>query len=221
MSIKKIDDDPKLLIALATLGLIFIPMLILSIQMDAFWIDSQYDFPFVLIPAVLIGDPLVLPPLNYHIYLALKPVLPFLKRRTIFLAVASCFLLSILLNSYSHYLWSHDAFTGFMDPQYGMMSLAGWWHYGISILQIAIIFTFGAFWILTVKQQTPAIFKAFEKATYLLILFNIVNLSGAFVSKELLLDVLLTNLITASIPLALSLFLLFRMRKTFQLTQAQ
>jgi hypothetical protein len=193
----------------------------MSIWMKAFWIDSQYDFPFVLIPAVLIGDPLLLPPLNYYIFIALTQTIPLLKKRTIRLTISSCFLLSVILNSYTHYLWSHDAFTGFMDPTYGMLSTAGWWHYVISILQIVLILIFMAFWVLTVKKQTPEIFKAFEKAAYSLIFFNIVNLSGAFVSRELLLDVVLTNFITGSLPLALSLFLLFRMRKKFQLTNSK
>jgi hypothetical protein len=215
MSIKKID--PKLSIPLATLGLIFIPLLLMSIRMKAFWIDSPYDYPFVLIPAVFIGDPLLLPPLNYLIYLALKQVIPLLQELTTRLIISSCLLLSIIFNAYTHYLWSHDEFTGFMDPTYGTLSVAGWWHYVISVLQIAYIFIFMMFWVLTVKKQTPEVFKAFEQATYVLIAFNIVNLSGTFVGRELLPDVVLTNFVAGSTPLALSLFLFFRMRRTFQL----
>jgi hypothetical protein len=217
---------PKVLIPLATLCLIFIPMLTMSILMKAFWIDSQYDFPFVTIPAVLIGDPLVLPPLNYHIYLALRRVLPFLKRKTIFLTVGGSFFVSLLMNSYTHYLWSHDAFTGFMDPQYGVLSTAGWWHFVISVTQIAIIFIFAVFWILTVRQQDQETFKAFEKAVYILMIFNLVNFSGGFVDKDLFLtgrvtpDLAVTSIINASLPVVTSIVLLWQMRKIHQATQS-
>jgi hypothetical protein len=217
---------PRISIPLATLFLIFIPMLILSIEMNAFWINSKYDFPFVTIPAVLIGDPLLLPPLNYCIYLALKQVVSFLRPYTVFLTVFYCFLISTVMNIYTHYLWSHDAFTSFMDPQYGVLSMAGWWHIGISIVQIAIIFIFAVIWILTVKRQNRDIFKAFERATYILIAFNIVNMSGILVDKDLYLlrrftpDLALTNLINASVPLIVAVLLLFSMRKLHRLTQS-
>jgi hypothetical protein len=216
---------PKVLIPLATLCLIFVPMLIMSIRMDAFWVNSRYDAPFVVIPAVLLGDPLLLPPLNYYIYLALKQIMPVLKRRTILLTVICCLFFSTLLNSYTHYLWSHDAFTGFMDPQYGMLSVAGWWHFVISVLQIAIIWIYITFWIITVKQQDSHTFKAFEKALYFFMAFSIVNMSGTFVDKDLFLlkqitpDLAFTSILNASIPVLISIGLLFGMRRTHQLTQ--
>ena len=217
---------PKLLIPLVTLSLISIPMLIMSIRMKGFWINSQYDFPFVLIPAFLLGDPLLLPPLNYHIYLALKQTMPLIDRRRIFWTVCFSFLISTIFNSYTHYMWSHDAFTSFIDPHYGMTSMAGWWHYGVSILQITLAFTFGAVWLLTVKQQNHMIFKAFERAAYILITFSFVNMSGAFITKDLIFSRQLTpgfflpNLIGASIPLFMEILFLIRMRNIYQLTQS-
>lgn len=217
---------PKLFIPLATLCLIFVPMLVLSIRMEAFWIDSRYDFPFITIPAVALGDPLLLPPLNYFIYLAVKRVMPLLKRRTIVWTVALCSFFSVLLNCYTHYLWSHDAFTGFMDPQYGMLSVAGWWHVVISVLQIAIIWIYMTFWVVTVKQQDRDTFKVFEKALYFFMAFSVVNMSGTFVDKELFLskrftpDLAFANLLNAAMPVILAIVLLFFMRKTHQVARA-
>jgi hypothetical protein len=188
--------------------------------MKGFWITSQYDFPLVVIPAVLIGDSLLLQPLNYRIYIALKQVLKFLEPRKIAAVIVGCLLFSIMLNSYTHYLSSHTSSTGFMDPQFGQMSLAGWWYYCFSILQMALIFAFAVFWILTVKFQDPSMFKAFENALYIFIVFILVNISGTFVNKNLFLrrqfnpDLSLPSLVNALTPLIISIVLLFFMRKS-------
>jgi hypothetical protein len=113
-----------------------------------------------------------------------------------------------------------------MDPEYGVMSTAGWWHYGVSILQITAIFTFGAIWLLTVTRQNHDMFKAFETATYILITFSVVNMTGAFITKDLIfswqltLGFFLPNLMGALIPLAVEILFLIRMRKTYQLAQS-
>ncbi len=192
-------------------------MLIMSILTKTFWINSQYNEPFVLIPALLIGDSLLLPPLNYHIYLALKKVIIFLEKATIFKTVFYSFLFSILLNSYTHYLWIHDNLRGVLDPEYGVMSFAGWWHYGFSVMQFTIIFTFAVMWVLTVKQQTHKMFKAFEKSTYILLVFNIVNMSGQFINKDIINGVAptptFTSIMVALAPIIVALTILFSMRK--------
>ncbi len=215
----------KILIPLITLCLGFIPMLIMSIRMKAFWIDSQYDFPFVLIPAVFIGDFLFLPVLNYQIYVALKQTVVFLKPGRIFIAAFFCLFFSIALNSYTHYLWSHDSYTGFMDPVYGTHSAAGWWHYGFSILEMAIIFFYTVVWVLTVKQQDDKIFRAFEKALYIFMAFTLVNITGICVNKDLFLyhrlrpDFALTSIINAFNPLIISVLLLIWMRNIHKSSQ--
>ena len=208
----------KILIPLATLFLGFIPMLIMSIQMNGFWINSQYDFPFVLIPAVFIGDALLLPILNYQIYIALKQVITLLKPKVILITTFFCLLLSIIMNSYTHYLWSHDNYTGFMDPVYGMHSVAGWWHYGFSILQMSIIFIYAVIWVLTVKQQDEKAFHAFEKAIYVFMIFTLVNITGICINKDLFVyrqfnpDFSFTSIANASMPLIIATFLLICMR---------
>jgi len=209
----------KLLIPLATLCLGFVPMLIMSILMKGFWVNSQYDFPLVLIPAVFIGDSLFLPVLNYRIYIALKRVIALLKPRTVFTTVLFCLLISIAINSYTHFLWFHDDFTGFMDPQIGKISMAGWWHFGFSIFQMSIILIFSAFWVLTIKQQDEKTFHAFEKAIYIFMAFTIVNGSGVFINRNLIFlrsltsDIAITNLTTAFMPLITALLLLSGLRR--------
>lgn len=216
---------PKIVIPLVTLLLIFFPMLIMSIRMNAFWIDSQYEAPFVLIPAFLIGDSLLLPPLNYFIYVALMQVIHMLKKRTVFMSIFYCLLLSILLNSYTHYLWSHDAYPGIVDPQYGVLSTAGWWHYVMSIVEFTIVFTFVVIWVMTVRQQSREVFQAFERAIYILMVFNVVNMSGIFVNKDLFLlkhltpDLTPTSLLNSFSPLIMAILLLFSMRKMHRTAQ--
>lgn len=216
----------KFSIPLATLFLGFIPMLIMSILTKTFWINSQYNEPFVVIPAFLIGDSLLLPPLNYLIYLAHKQVIHLLEKKTTFLIFFYSFLLSIILNSYTHYLWTHDIFLGPIETQFGVLSLAGWWHYGYSVLQFTIIFSFTVIWILTVKLQTYEVFKVFEKTTYLLMIFNLVNMSGVFINKDLILykrlspNITATNIMTASSPLIIAIILLFSMKKIRRSIQA-
>jgi hypothetical protein len=215
----------KILIPLVTLCLGFIPMLIMSILMKGFWINSQYDFPFVLIPAVLIGDSLFLPVLNYWIYVALKQTKPLLKPKTIFVTTFSCLLFSIVMNSYTHYLWSHDKHTGFMDPMYGTQSMAGWWHYGFSILQMTIVFIYVVVWILTVKQQDKKTFLAFEKAIYIFMIFTLVNISGTCVNKDLFVykhfdpDFSPTSITNAFMPLIIAILLLVGMKNIHKSSQ--
>lgn len=209
----------KIYIPLITLCLGFIPMLIMSILMDGFWITSPYDAPLILIPAVFIGDLIFLPQLNYRIYMALKQVISFLKPGVILLTLICCLLLSLALNSYTHYLWSHGTSTGFMEPQYGQLSLAGWWHYGFSVLQMALIFVFAVFWVMTVKHQDRDMFTAFEKALYVFILFILVNISGVFVNKDWVVhgqftpNLSFSSLFNAFSPLILSILLLAITRK--------
>jgi hypothetical protein len=109
-----------------------------------------------------------------------------------------------------------------MNPQFGQLSFAGWWHYVFSIWQMALIFAFAVFWIMTVKYQDRNTFKAFEKAIYVFIVFILVNISGTFVNKDLLLlkqftpDLSLPSLINAMTPLIISIFLILIMRKMHQ-----
>ena len=211
----------KIFIPLVTLCLGFIPMLIMSILTKTFWIDSQYNEPFVLIPAFLIGDSLLLPILNYHIYLALMKVIHFLEKKTISLMVFYSFLISIMLNSFSHYVWIHDDLRGVLDPKFGIMSFAGWWHYGFSVLQFTILFTFAAIWIVSVKQQNHEMFKTFEKATYVLLVFNLVNMSGLFINSALVSKGIAPNppfisVMTALTPIIVVIALLFTMRVIYR-----
>jgi hypothetical protein len=192
--------------------------------MKGFWINSQYDFPLVLIPAVFIGDSLILPVLNYRIYFALKHVMVFLKPRTVYTAVLFCLLISIAINSYTHYLWFHDDFTGFMDPQIGKISMAGWWHFMFSIFQMSIILLFSAFWLLTIKQQDEKTFQAFEKAIYVFMVFTIINSSGLFINRDIIFsrslvsDIALTNLITTFMPLITVFLFLSGLRRIHKST---
>lgn len=105
-----------------------------------------------------------------------------------------------------------------MDPVYGTHSVAGWWHYGFSVLQMSIIFIYAVVWVLTVKQQDEKIFQAFEKATYIFMIFTLVNISGIAVNKDLFVykhftpDLTPASIINASNPLIIAMLLLIWMK---------
>ena len=48
---------------------------------------------------------------------------------------------------YLHYLWTQDAYVGFIDPVPGHLGLAGWWHLGFSIVESAGIVVFLGLWL--------------------------------------------------------------------------
>jgi len=133
-------QKPNITIPLATFCLGFTPMMVLSLLTDSFWFNSPHDFPLVAIPSVLIGDSLFFPIINYKIYSSLS-LISFKKQKSAILATISL-ILSLLINSYSHYLWTQDKYTGFMDTEIGRLSIAGWWHWGYSIIQMFIILYF-------------------------------------------------------------------------------
>lgn len=184
---------PSTTIPLATLCLGFIPMVVLSLLTDSFWLNSPYDFPLVAIPSVLIGDSLFFPIINYKIYDSLKLV-NIKKQKSATITAISLFF-SLLINSYSHYLWIQDKYTGFMDTEIGRLSIAGWWHWGYSIIQMFLILYFVFVWIDQNTTINETNYKKFTRTWLIFIGFSLLNLPGFILKYHFIL--FSTSLITA------------------------
>jgi len=54
---------------------------------------------------------------------------------------------AVVVNSYTHFIWTQDQYFGFIDPTPGKLSFAGWWHYGFSIVETVIVLMFIQIWL--------------------------------------------------------------------------
>ncbi len=177
MSIRK----PHIIIPLTTLFLGFIPMVILSAITNSFWFSSTYAFPLVVIPSVLFGDSLILPILNYKIYDSITSANINSKINYTLMVIST--MISLLINSYSHYLWTQDEFTGFMDTRLGYLSVAGWWHWFYSVLQLSVILYFVFMWIKYIQTMNARSYRSFLQTWLVFIGFTLLNFPGFFIKN--------------------------------------
>jgi len=150
---------PEFLIVVTTFLLGFYPFTVLSVRSDTFWLDSAHPFPLLVFSSIWIGDLLIIPVFNLFFYKFLvqtKDRIAELKVH-VFCAAFVSLLFSCLINSYTHYSWVHDPYTGFMDLRIGVLSSAGWWHFGFSGIQMAIVFFFLFLWFILNLKNDDAI----------------------------------------------------------------
>lgn len=174
-----------LIISTITLCIGFVPMLVISLRTNSFWLSSPYDFPLVTIPSVLIGDSLLLPFLNYKIFCALRRLM---REKNNWLILFFSFLVSIAINSYTHFLWTQDMYTGFMDMTIGTLSFAGWWHWGYSIIQMTIIAYFVVIWMKEMPIIGRKYHKEFMRAWFIFVAFSSLSLLGFILKYLFILD---------------------------------
>lgn len=214
---------PSTTIPLATLCLGFIPMCVLSLLSDSFWLNSTHAFPLVAIPSILIGDSLLLPIINYKIYDSLKLV-NIKKQKSAIITAISMFS-SLLINSYSHYLWIQDKYTGFMDTEIGRLSIAGWWHWGYSVIQMFLILYFAFVWIDQNTTINETKYKKFTQTWLIFIGFSLLNLPGFILKSSFILfsSSLITAFqmeITSFVPMFVSILLAVIMSAIRKYTKA-
>ena len=175
---KKAVDIPGFLLIFSSLALNYIPMMIISMQSNAFWLDSYVDFPFLAIPTIFFGDLLILPVFNYMFYKAIRQSWLQLKNASHFLILATIFsiVMGFSLSTFIHYGWIKDIYTGFLDTEMGKLSLAGWWHYFFTIIEIALIsfFTFSWFFMIMADNKNIT-YKCFRKGWVIFTLFTFLN----------------------------------------------
>jgi len=122
----------------------YLPVLLMSMSLDAFWFDSKYSFPFMKIPSVFIGDLFVVPVINYFIVSFLREYQEYLneKKKLVVVIVLLFFIVLLIINGLLNSYWVSDSYLGFMDVDYGVLSVAGWWHFGFSVLEEVLISSF-------------------------------------------------------------------------------
>jgi hypothetical protein len=158
-----VTDIGGIIVALVTLGLGFIPFIVLSLMTNSFWPQSSVAVPLTLVPSVLIGDSIVLPIFNGLLYRLLRkafrtPVTRATKWVLVLYGVL-CIAASAGVMIRLHLLWVSDKYTGFIDLMPGQLSTAGIWHVAFSTIQMAIALWFVgvSFWWIREADRLPRI----------------------------------------------------------------
>jgi hypothetical protein len=135
-----------------------------------------------------------------------------MQPKVFWVSTLSALALSLLVNSYSHYLWTRDLFTGFMDIIPGQLSIAGWWHWGYSVVQSMVIFTFVLLWLRFARGMVNRTFRYYERTWFVFILFTLLNVPGFFLKYFLILRgttfwLMFRNELSSFIPLFYSIII--------------
>lgn len=148
-----------------------------SLHIGAFSFNSKYDFPVLAIPSIYIGDLLILPILNYEIVRWFKE---FYAPRDVFLNVKSGLVacMAFGFDAYTHYLWIHDPWSGFMDLSYGHLTLAGWVHFFFSNFEVWLVLLFLVLW--TSSANTKAI-QAGKNAGRVFVIFTVLGIADLLI----------------------------------------
>jgi hypothetical protein len=169
----------EVIIPVLTLILGFLPEMILSIYLNAFWIGSSVDFPFMAVPTIFFGDIVFLPIFNLLAYKAIRQSWQYFHRKLdlgLILSIAS--IISMLLSFYIHYSWLQDSYTGFMDVERGKLSIAGWWHLSFAIVEMTVVMLTVIFWFSAIRNSDlEYIHDSYLKAWSVFIAFTLLNLA--------------------------------------------
>jgi hypothetical protein len=137
---------PEYLAAILTFLLGFCVWVIFGARYHLMWSNAPNVFPLFKIPSLSLGDAIFLPLVNSHLVRLLRYQLSqraFASRgRTITGFVIAAIIVSLAVNSFTHNLWIHDSVITVVDTSYGHLSVAGWWHYGFSVVEITAILLF-------------------------------------------------------------------------------
>ncbi len=126
------------------------------------------------IPSVYIGDLFLLPFINLAIYKAFKDALSDggMGVKILMMNFAVCLLVSSATMYGVHYMWTHDAYFGFMDFEYGELSFAGRWHLWFSSVEFAVILLFAY-----ASVAYASVRKAFFKVWHLVLAFSAISIA--------------------------------------------
>lgn len=146
----------------------FFAFFIFSIKYNAFWSNSKVDIPFIFIFTMSIGDFILLPIINYKLANIAHNVLSIEKLKNysgLFLKwLGGGLLVSIILNSITHYAWAVDQYTDFMGLIPGELTLGGWWHYWFSIFEMLVMIIFPLLWHISIKEKNLEAIKSCKNA---------------------------------------------------------
>ena len=156
----------------------FFSFLTLSIYYQVFWVSSEYDIPLIYNMSVMIGDSILLPIINFKIFNLYFNLLGQRKPKKHFIIwLFIAFIISSLLNVFSHLTWINDEFTDFVGFSQGYFSLIGYWHLIFSILQMMILLAFPYLWYYSIKMNSG---KSVKYSFHIWIYFFLFTLLGTF-----------------------------------------
>lgn len=132
------------LIVVITICAGILPVALLAWRQGTLLLTARVDGPLLAVPSVWIGDLLFIPAFNVF-------ALRFLDSESAgarnWRPWVFSFMLAFCVAGYSHFVWTQDAFLGFIDPLPGKLSAAGWWHLLFTIVEMTLIFCFVWRWL--------------------------------------------------------------------------
>jgi hypothetical protein len=135
-------------IVLVTLFVGSIPFFLLTWYQGTLVLNGTVNGPLLAVPSVWVGDTFFLPIFNVY---ALRLLRIHSQKSAYGAGLARWWLLpgivSAVLACSSHYMWTQDQFTGFIDPTFGKLSLVGWWHLAFTISEMTLVFAFVKAWL--------------------------------------------------------------------------
>jgi len=152
-----------------------------SLISNSFFLDSQYDYPLLIFPTILLGDSILLPIFNYKFFNMIRniDIKPNSKFKILFAIIVS-FIASSFINIFIHSTWIHDNYTGFMDLESEELSFAGYSHLIFSILQTMIVFCFIFFSLFIFNYKTNN-YKSTINTWLIFLVFSLLSIVDFFV----------------------------------------
>ena len=212
--LKEWDTDiVRYLIGILTVVLGFAVFAIAALQTNSFFPSDKYPFVLLAIPSIYIGDLLILPFLNRRIYDTIKAFFHSanFNKSKFYLMVVLLAIVSFTVMGYLHYVWTKDAYTGFMDLELGSLSFAGKWHFVFSSVELTAILTVFYIGITAYIKKDSSIFELFSKTWLLVLIFVSISLVD-FVVRYFVITVTKFDWF-ALIPFVLSLIIYLAAKK--------
>jgi len=161
----------------------FFSFTILSIYNGCFWFSENFDIPQISSTAVMIGDSLILPTINFMVFnlffniLDKKHIVEYKKKLQIGLLLFS--IISVYVNILSHENWSNDRISDFISFKQGGLTIAGYVHFVFSMLEIIILLLFPLLWYISIQSKNAiaiAYSKRIWKRVFLFTWFAIIDM---------------------------------------------
>lgn len=172
-------DIASFAIPILTVFLGFGAFAIAALQTNTFiGFKGSSFFALMFIPSIYIGDLFILPIINLAIYEAIKSLIKTKAacNKKLLSFALQCAVVSFTVMAYTHYAWVHDDYFGFMDFSYGELSIAGWWHFGFSTVELTIILLF-----LRLCAECKELRDSFSKIWRLVLIFSSLSIADLFV----------------------------------------
>jgi len=141
-------------IILMNIFLFYLPMMLFSIRDNSFFF-GVYDFPFLSLTSVFIGDLIFLPIFDIYAIKWLYAVNKILKIN--FIIHCSSAFLALSISILIHIIWINDQWTGFMDIVFGKLSVSGWIHLVYTAIQLYLMIIFIFEFIKSVKNKSSSL----------------------------------------------------------------